>query len=109
MYLIFSFLVFFLKDMLFGASVTTFTLLEWTMTELMRHHECMKTLQDEIRSVSAHNGYVTEKEVEKLKYLTLVIKEVLRLHPSVPTIPRLLSEDVELHGYDIAAGTQVSL
>ncbi|XP_009130004.1 cytochrome P450 71A14-like [Brassica rapa] len=96
-----------LLDMLFGASVTTFTLLEWTMTELMRHHECMKTLQDEIRSVSAHNGYVTEKEVEKLKYLTLVIKEVLRLHPSVPTIPRLLSEDVELHGYDIAAGTQV--
>ncbi|KAF2596676.1 hypothetical protein F2Q68_00012331 [Brassica cretica] len=47
-----------LLDMLFGASVTTFTLLEWTMTELMRHHECMKKLQDEIRSVSAHNGYV---------------------------------------------------
>ncbi|KAF8097107.1 hypothetical protein N665_0294s0013 [Sinapis alba] len=96
-----------LLDMLVGASVTTFTLLEWTMTELMRHPECMKKLQDEIRSVSAHDLCVTEKEVEKMSYLNLVIKEVLRLHPPVPIIPRLLREDVELHGYDIAAGTQV--
>ncbi|KAL0692284.1 hypothetical protein Bca4012_059464 [Brassica carinata] len=66
-----------LLDMLFGASVTTFTLLEWTMTELMRHPECMKKVQDEIRSVSAHNLSVTEKEVEKMNYLNLVIKEVL--------------------------------
>ncbi|CAH8313868.1 unnamed protein product [Eruca vesicaria subsp. sativa] len=96
-----------LLDMLLAGSVTTFTLLEWTMTELMRHPECMKKLQREIRSGSAHNLYVTEKEVEKMNYLNLVIKEVLRLHPSLPIIPRLLSEDVELHGYNIAAGTQV--
>ncbi|KAJ4880958.1 hypothetical protein Rs2_38013 [Raphanus sativus] len=41
-----------LLDMLFGGSASTFTLLEWTMTELMRHPKCMKKLQDEIRSVT---------------------------------------------------------
>ncbi|KAJ0260149.1 hypothetical protein HA466_0063960 [Hirschfeldia incana] len=94
-------------DMLLGGSSTTFTLLEWTMTELMRRPECMKKLQDEIRSVSMDNLYVSEKEVEKMNYLHMVIKEVLRLHPPTPLIPRMLTEDVKLNEYDIAAGTQV--
>ncbi|CAF2015493.1 unnamed protein product [Brassica oleracea var. botrytis] len=98
---------FFLEDMLFGAATTTFALLEWTMTELMRHPECMKKLKDEIHFVSTHNLYVTEQEAEKMSYLNLVIKEALRLHPGVPIAPRQLSEDVKVHGYDIAAGTQV--
>lgn len=93
--------------MLFGAATTTFALLEWTMTELMRHPECMKKLKDEIHFVSTHNLYVTEQEAEKMSYLNLVIKEALRLHPGVPIAPRQLSEDVKVHGYDIAAGTQV--
>ncbi|KAF3591580.1 hypothetical protein DY000_02026102 [Brassica cretica] len=95
------------EDMLFGAATTTFALLEWTMTELMRHPECMKKLKDEIHFVSTHNLYVTEQEAEKMSYLNLVIKEALRLHPGVPIAPRQLSEDVKVHGYDIAAGTQV--
>ncbi|EOA15526.1 hypothetical protein CARUB_v10004918mg [Capsella rubella] len=86
---------------------TTVTLLEWTMTELMRHLECMKKLRDEISSVSAHNSYVTEKEVEKMDCLHCVIKEGLRLHPSGPLLSRIFTEDIQLKGYDIAAGTQV--
>lgn len=96
-----------LVELLFAGSATTFTLMEWTMTELLRHPECMKKLRDEILSVSKHNLYVSEKEVEKMNYLNMVIKEVLRLHPSGPLIPRLVSDDVKVNGYDIAAGTRV--
>lgn len=67
--------------MLLGGSTTTFTLLEWTMTELMRHPECMTKLQDEIRYVSTDKLYVCEKEVEKMNYLNMVIKEVLGYIP----------------------------
>ncbi|ESQ56100.1 hypothetical protein EUTSA_v10024976mg [Eutrema salsugineum] len=96
-----------LVELLFAGAATTFTLMEWTMTELLRHPECMKKLRDEIRSVSTHDLYVTEKEVKEMNYLNMVIKEVLRLHPSGPLIPRELREDVKVNGYDIAAGTRV--
>lgn len=70
----------------------------------------MKKLQDEIRTYSRHKLYVSEEDVENMKYLKAVIKEVLRLHPPGPLlIPRQLSEDVKLKGYDIAAGTMVRI
>ncbi|KAJ4899856.1 hypothetical protein Rs2_13807 [Raphanus sativus] len=95
-------------DMFLGGSATTSSLLEWTMTELMRHPECMRKLRDEICSVSMHNLYVNEEDIEKMNYLNAVIKETLRLHPPLSVlIPRQLSEDIKLKGYDIAAGTQV--
>ncbi|XP_010449942.1 PREDICTED: cytochrome P450 71A27 [Camelina sativa] len=96
-----------LKDMFFAGTLTNSSVLEWTMAELMRHPECMKKLQDEINTVSAHNSNVTEKEVEKMDYLQCVIKEGLRLHPAAPLLSRISTEDIQLKGYDIAAGTMV--
>lgn len=94
---------------MFAGASTIFNLIEWTMTELMRHPKCMKKLKDEICSVSMNSLYISEKAVENMNYLSAVIKEVLRLHPSGPLISRLLSEDVKLNGYDVAGGTRVSL
>lgn len=95
--------------MFIAGTATTSSQLEWTMTELMRHPECMKKLRDEICSVSTHNSYVNEGDVEKMSYLNAVIKETLHLHPPLPAlVPHLLSEDVRVKGYDIAAGTQVT-
>ncbi|CAF2130479.1 hypothetical protein HID58_012394 [Brassica napus] len=97
-------------DMFIAGTATTSSQLEWTMTELMRHPECMKKLRDEICSVSTHDSYVNEDDVEKMSYLNAVIKETLRLHPPLPAlVPHLLSEDVRVKGYDIAAGTQVMI
>jgi len=94
--------------MFLGSTTTTSAVIEWAMTRLMRNPECLKKLQDEIRSISKRNSYVSGKDVENMHYLKAVIKEVLRLHPPLPLlVPRLLSEDVKLKGYDIAAGTQV--
>ncbi|VYS45761.1 unnamed protein product [Arabidopsis thaliana] len=100
---------FMILDMFIGGISTSSTLLEWIMTELIRNPECMKKLQNEIRStIRPHGSYIKEKEVENMRYLKAVIKEVFRVHPPLPLIlPRLLTEDVKVKGYDIAAGTEV--
>jgi cytochrome P450 family 4 len=51
----------------------------------------------------------TLEDTSKLKYLEACIKEGLRLYPSVPLIERTISENVELDGYHIPAGTSLTL
>ncbi|CAL9225083.1 unnamed protein product [Arabidopsis halleri] len=95
-------------DMFLAGTATSLSFLEWAMTELMRHPKAMKKLQEEIRSSSPQDLFVTEKEAEKMNYLQAVIKETLRLRPPAPLlVPRVCSEDVKLKGYNIPAGTQV--
>ncbi len=42
-----------------------------------------------------------------MPYLDAVLKENLRMFPSVPSISRQLTEDIEVDGYKLYEGTQV--
>ncbi|GLT40269.1 hypothetical protein SLA2020_144180 [Shorea laevis] len=87
---------------------TTYTSLEWAMTEILRHTNVMKQLQKEVREIAGEKSVIKEKDLEKMHYLKAVIKETLRLHPPIPLIvPRESAQDVEVLGYNIAAGTRV--
>ncbi|XVF54584.1 hypothetical protein PTKIN_Ptkin05aG0193000 [Pterospermum kingtungense] len=95
-------------DMFGAGSDTTYTVLEWAMTELLRHPKIMKELQKEVRQVSGEKSNISEDDLDKMNYLKAVIKETLRLHTPVPLlIPRISTKDVKIMGYDIAKGTQV--
>ncbi|KAF3677423.1 Cytochrome P450 71A6 [Capsicum annuum] len=84
---------------------TTYTALEWIMTELLMHPRAMEKLQNEVRGLAQE---VTEDDLENMHYLKAVIKETLRLHPPIPLlVPRESTKDVKLLGYHIAARSQV--
>lgn len=91
-----------------GGTDTTYTVLEWAMTELLRHPTVMKKLQEEVRNITSGQADVSEEDLENMKYLKAVIKETLRLHPPIPLlVPRESTQDVKINGYEIAAGTRV--
>uniref|UniRef100_A0A7N0UH78 Cytochrome P450 n=1 Tax=Kalanchoe fedtschenkoi TaxID=63787 RepID=A0A7N0UH78_KALFE len=94
---------------IFLAGVDTAALtLVWAMTELVKNPDIMKKAQDEIRHVAAGKERVSEQDLESLRYLKMVLKETLRLHPPAPLLlPKETTTDTKLLGYDIKAGTRV--
>ena len=49
------------------------------------------------------------ENLNQLPYLDMVLKESLRIFPSVPSIGRVLTEDVTLRGYKIPKGCNVGV
>ncbi|KAG5522991.1 hypothetical protein RHGRI_034962 [Rhododendron griersonianum] len=68
----------------------------------------MKKLKTEVRLIVQPNQPITKDDLDQMPYLKAVIKETLRLHPPIPILtPRESTKDVQVMGYDIAAGTRV--
>ncbi|RCV31111.1 hypothetical protein SETIT_6G150500v2 [Setaria italica] len=97
-------------DMFAGGTGTSGSAMEWAMSELMRNPAVMRKLQAEIREAFRGKAAVTEGDLQasNLRYLKLVIKEALRLHPPAPLlVPRESIDECELEGYTIPARSRV--
>ncbi|PNT61826.1 ent-cassadiene C2-hydroxylase [Brachypodium distachyon] len=94
---------------IFGAATeTTGRLLEWIMSELIRHPEAMAKAQLEVRKVLGEDrAVITNNDLAELHYMRMVIKEVLRLHPPNPLFFRMAREDCKIMGYDVPKNTSV--
>lgn len=78
------------------------------MTELLRHPQVLKKLQNELIEVVKGKQYITESDLDKMYYLKSVIKETLRLYPPIPILaPHKSAQDININGYGIAAGTMI--
>ncbi|GFS40771.1 hypothetical protein Acr_00g0070440 [Actinidia rufa] len=84
-------------DFIVGALDTSVTTIEWIMSELLRHPRVMKKLQAEFMSIVGGERMVEERDLAKLEYLDMVIKETLRLHPVAPLL-RFIDSDIDLRG-----------
>ena len=47
------------------------------------------------------------EDLSKLNYITMCIKEALRLYPTIPIIAKLSSEDVVVNGFKVPKGMLV--
>ncbi|CAL5013058.1 unnamed protein product [Urochloa decumbens] len=95
-------------DMVSAGTETTTTTLEWAMAELVRNPRAMETATTEVRRAFAAHGAVREHALGELRYLHLVIRETLRLHPAAPLLlPRECREPCRVLGYDVPRGTTV--
>ncbi|XP_055819838.1 premnaspirodiene oxygenase-like [Solanum dulcamara] len=89
-------------DMFFGGTDTTSILVEWAMAELLKNPIMMKKAQFEVRETFKGKKSVDHNDVQNLKYLKLVVKETLRLHPPGPlAAPRESTEEIAINGYII--------
>lgn len=88
--------------MLAGAMDTSATVIEWVMSELLRHPEIMKKVQEELENHVGLDRIVEEEDLERLEYLEMVIKESLRIHPVAPLLlPHAAMEDCIVNGFHI--------
>ncbi|KAK1553791.1 hypothetical protein Q3G72_003646 [Acer saccharum] len=68
----------------------------WAMTYLMKNPRVMKKVQEEVRNLVGAKGFVDEDDVERLFYLKDVVKETMRLQPTLHVTSRLRTSPAEL-------------
>ncbi|XP_043949541.1 probable cytochrome P450 4d14 isoform X1 [Drosophila biarmipes] len=94
---------------MFEGHDTTTSSIAFTLYLLARHPEVQARAFQEIRDVLGDDKStpVTMQQLGELKYLECVIKESLRLFPSVPLIGRHITQDTVLDGKLIPAHSDV--
>ncbi|KAJ7561220.1 hypothetical protein O6H91_03G019300 [Diphasiastrum complanatum] len=97
-------------ELLVGGSESSASAVEWALSELLRHHNCILKAQQELDTVIGRNRLVEEADIPKLPYLQAVLKEAFRLHPPGPLgLPHASLQATKIGKYDIPANSTVYL
>jgi cytochrome P450 len=92
----------------FAGHETTANTLTWAFHYLDRNPQVLETLQAEVDTV-LQGRTPTLADLRNLPYTLMVIKETMRIEPTVSVIPRALIDDVALDGYLLKKGSTVML
>ncbi|NXV26852.1 CP4V2 protein, partial [Rissa tridactyla] len=93
---------------MFEGHDTTAAAMNWVLYLLGHNPEAQKKVHRELDEVFGNTERpVTVDDLKKLQYLECVIKEALRLFPSVPLFARTLREDCCIRGYQVPKGANV--
>ncbi|KAI3955986.1 hypothetical protein MKW92_033475 [Papaver armeniacum] len=101
-------------DMLTGGTDTTQLILTWTLSLLLNHPDVLAKARAEVdthfrkKKNTSHNTFVVDiADVPNLVYIQAIIKETMRLYPGSTVIERVASDDCEVGGFHVPAGTRL--
>ncbi|KAJ9577301.1 hypothetical protein L9F63_006140, partial [Diploptera punctata] len=95
---------------MFEGHDTTSAGMGWAIYLLGLHPDIQDKVHEELDNIfQGSDRAPSMKDLNEMKYLERVIKEALRLYPSVPGYGRIVSEDLELGEYTVPAGTTVNI
>ncbi|XP_074543073.1 cytochrome P450 4V8 [Halichoeres trimaculatus] len=90
---------------MFEGHDTTAASMNWSLHLMGSHPEVHRKVQQELDEVFGESDRpATAEDLKKLKYLDCVIKESLRLFPSVPFFARWIREDCYINGFKVPNG-----
>ncbi|XP_037382242.1 cytochrome P450 4V2-like isoform X1 [Talpa occidentalis] len=93
---------------MFEGHDTTAAAMNWALYLLGSYPEVQREVHKELEEVFGRSDRpATLEDLKKLKYLECVVKETLRLFPSVPLFSRHLNDDCEIAGHRIVKGSEV--
>ncbi|XP_029198102.2 cytochrome P450 4B1-like [Acropora muricata] len=83
--------------------------ISWTLYNLALYSQHQEKCKEEIDEVFADKKEIEWDDLVKLKYVTLVIKESLRLYPPFPMFSRGLDKSYEIDGKVVPQGTWIMI
>ena len=97
------------ETFMFEGHDTTASGISWALYNLAKHPEIQQRARSELLSLMAdrENMELTWEDLGKIPYLTMCIKESLRLHPPVVLISRDLTEPLTIDDHVLPVGTIV--
>ncbi|ESQ38233.1 hypothetical protein EUTSA_v10028583mg [Eutrema salsugineum] len=97
-----------LMDMVFGGTDTSTNTIEFAMAELISKPELMKRAQQELDQVVGKDKIVEESHITRLPYILAIMKETLRLYPTIPLlVPHRPAETAVVGGYTVPKNTKI--
>ncbi|KAM3383012.1 cytochrome [Capsicum galapagoense] len=95
------------KTFFFAGEQTTSNLLTWTTVLLAMHPHWQDLARDEVIKVCGSSAIPSKDDLVKLKMLSMILNESLRLYPPIVATIRRAKADVDLGGCKIPLGTEV--
>ena len=92
----------------FAGHETTANVLSWSFLLLSRHPAAAETLRNELASVLGERAPALD-DIARLRYMSMLLQESMRLYPPVWLIARKAIADDEVGGVRIPAGSTVIL
>ncbi|KAJ1292451.1 hypothetical protein BS78_02G392200 [Paspalum vaginatum] len=95
------------KNIYFAGYETTAVTAAWCMMLLALHPEWQRQVSDEARQACGDAAAPDAAALHKMKKLTMVIQETLRLYPAGSVVSRQALRDVTLGGVRVPAGVNI--